>query len=189
MSRLASFSTYLFPTLPLKRELDPSRHKSKSLWQDRRKWPTYKQRKLSGSEHGSRQSGVGWAGAEWRWLGEARSQQASDQTFQFNISNHLHCLEPQQGYYGILRDFLHSLTLSVTDSYLLWLTLRELEACWEEGCQANWLSSSWLMVGFGRNGSSPPFFSTHSLEIINPAGMCWQRWLNSASWFALSFYP
>lgn len=40
----------------------------------------------------------------------------------------------------------------MTDSYLHWLTLRELAACWEGGRQANWLSSSWLMAGFGRNG-------------------------------------
>lgn len=133
------------------------------------------------------------AGAEWRWLGEARSQQASDQTLRFNISNHSHCLEPQRGYYGILQDFFSSLTLFVTDSYLHWLTLRELAARWEGGRQANWLSSSWLMAGFGRkNGrprSPPPFFSVDSLEVMNPVGMFWQRCMDSASQFSLCLFP
>lgn len=104
------------------------------------------------------------AGTEWRWLGEARSQQASDQTLRFNISNHSHCLEPQRGIMGFFRIFFFSLNLSVTDSYLHWLTLREPAACWEGGCQANWLSSSWLMAGFGRNGR-PAAHHHFSLQI------------------------
>lgn len=108
-----------------------------------------KQHKLTVNEHGSRQQGVGWAQNGGGWLRQGASR---PQTRRFNISNHSHCLEPQWGYYGILRHFFSSLTLSLTDSYLHWLTLGELEACWEGGRQTNWLSSSWLMAGFVKNG-------------------------------------
>lgn len=91
------------------------------------------------------------AGTEW-WLGEARSQQASDQTLRFNISNHSHCLEPQRGVLWNSSGLFPSLSRSVTDSYLHWLTLRELAARWEGGRQANWLCSSCLMAGYRRNG-------------------------------------
>lgn len=119
MSSLAPLSRYLFPTLPLRGSWTQADISPKARGRTGEKRPTYKQHKLSVNVHGSRHPGVVWVGTEWCWLGEARSQQASDQTLQFIISNHSHCLEPQQGYYGILRDFLHSLTLPVTDSYLL----------------------------------------------------------------------
>lgn len=90
------------------------------------------------------------AGTEW-WLGEARSQQASDQTLRFNISNHSHCLEPQR---GVLWD--SSGFFSLIESSCDWQlsTLIDTEGTSSPlrgGRQANWLCSSCLMAGYRRN--------------------------------------
>lgn len=71
------------------------------------------------------------AGTGWRRLGKAGSQQARPDD---STSPIIHtALSHSGGIMGIFRTFFPSLTLSVTDSYLHWLTLRELAGCWMRG--------------------------------------------------------
>lgn len=140
------------------------------------------------------QTAGGGAGTGW-WLGEARSQQPStrrsDSTYPI-IHTALSLSGAIMGFHRMFFFFFSWLTLFVTDSYLHWLTLRELAACWEGGGrQANWLSSSWLMAGFRRKRQAcglVPFFSADRLQMMNPAVIIWQRCMNSVSWFSLCLF-
>lgn len=94
--------------------------------------PHKKQHKLTVKEHKRRLAGIEW----WRLVEAGWGKAPTGLRRSDSASPIIHAaMSHSRGIMGFFRIFfsLSSLTLSETDSYLHWLTLRELGACWERG--------------------------------------------------------
>ena len=138
---------------------------------------------LTINEHGSRQQGAGrQQNGTWVKHETSRPQtRRSDSTYPIIYT----ALSHGRGMMGFFSRFFFFPALtrceSVTDSYLHWLTLRELAACWGgvAGLIDCLLTGWWLASKETACLHRPlPFFSSDRLESLNPAGMFWQRFMN-----------